>query len=591
MLPSSFWSAISDGMAQSHNMLPHFAMQQSWTDGLPQHLQGVLNHNRGMTIYRTFHNINNCANVAIHAFLSELEKTLREEGKIPDTVYYQIDGGSENTANCWFALCELLVARRVCKKIVLTRLMVGHTHEDIDARFGTLWKHIRNKFVYTPQEYARCIIRALSTKKHACTVVDFIAIPDYKSHLDKLVDPEFKPFCKEEKTSLQWTFEAVTPDEHFPHGVRVLHRAYSADEVVEILEDSSKPCGMHAKLVEVFDFPMKEPEKGIMVDGMTILTSLPSTKPEPFPFVADSRELLDDVLYKVETKFTRNHSTVVDAWKEWAATVAPKNNDVIEYVRDHPLHFPLGNILFSDEPMDVSPVQLPADSAFANLERMRSTDCVRWSRWGISRDDTDLENVARIERVMVNGVEVERNALPAAQQIWRRWKKRKAIKADETGDFAFILAQSGRTGENRSPFTVEGQLIKLRTGGKRAYWRNKRSTTFYGEDDLGDNKSFEYYVAEGSLRLGAVTTQPVPNNITTVQPTPNNTDVVPRGSGEPSRAVTGKRQRRDIKGESNDEEDEKEDSGTDSDNDDDGWLTCVSKFFVPRQVCYVACYL
>ena len=65
MQPRRHMSIISDGMAQSHNMLPHFGNQNTWNDGLAQHLQGVLNHNRGMTMYRTFHNIKNCANVAM----------------------------------------------------------------------------------------------------------------------------------------------------------------------------------------------------------------------------------------------------------------------------------------------------------------------------------------------------------------------------------------------------------------------------------------------------------------------------------------------------------------------------------------------
>jgi len=142
MKRTRFMSTISDGMAQSHNMLPHFANQNTWNDGLPQHLQGILNHSRGMTIYRTFHNINNCANVAMYTFLDMLERVIAAEGKLPDTVYHQIDGGSENTAYAWFALCELIVARRLCKKLVLTRLKVGHTHEDIDSKFGILWKKL-----------------------------------------------------------------------------------------------------------------------------------------------------------------------------------------------------------------------------------------------------------------------------------------------------------------------------------------------------------------------------------------------------------------------------------------------------------------
>lgn len=64
-------------------------------------------------------------------------------GKLPDTIYYQIDGGAENTAKVVFMICELLIVHRLTKKIVLTRLMVGHTHCDIDAFFGQIWKRIR----------------------------------------------------------------------------------------------------------------------------------------------------------------------------------------------------------------------------------------------------------------------------------------------------------------------------------------------------------------------------------------------------------------------------------------------------------------
>jgi hypothetical protein len=37
-------------------------------------------------------------------------------------------------------MCALLVARRVggVETIVVTRLPVGHTHEDIDAKFGII---------------------------------------------------------------------------------------------------------------------------------------------------------------------------------------------------------------------------------------------------------------------------------------------------------------------------------------------------------------------------------------------------------------------------------------------------------------------
>ena len=65
------------------------------------------------------------------------------QGRLPNTVYYQIDGGAENVAKGVFLICELLVSRRLTKKVVLSRLMVGHTHCDVDAKFGQLWVSLR----------------------------------------------------------------------------------------------------------------------------------------------------------------------------------------------------------------------------------------------------------------------------------------------------------------------------------------------------------------------------------------------------------------------------------------------------------------
>jgi len=54
-----------------------------------------------------------------------------------------VDGGPENTAKAMFFMLELLIAKRLTKRIVLSRLQVGHTHCDIDAVFGRLWQRLR----------------------------------------------------------------------------------------------------------------------------------------------------------------------------------------------------------------------------------------------------------------------------------------------------------------------------------------------------------------------------------------------------------------------------------------------------------------
>jgi len=76
-------------------------------------------------------------------------------------------------------ICEFIISKRLCKKIILSRLMVGHTHCDIDAVFGRLWKHMRNRAVLSPSEYARIIEESLTTSTYQTKVKDIFIVPDY----------------------------------------------------------------------------------------------------------------------------------------------------------------------------------------------------------------------------------------------------------------------------------------------------------------------------------------------------------------------------------------------------------------------------
>ena len=84
-------------------------------------------------MYRSFPNLKVDTNLSIHAFLLHLETRLREDGFLPPTIYIQIDGGPDLANKSFYSIMSLLVARQVggIKKIVVTRLPVGHTHEVI----------------------------------------------------------------------------------------------------------------------------------------------------------------------------------------------------------------------------------------------------------------------------------------------------------------------------------------------------------------------------------------------------------------------------------------------------------------------------
>jgi hypothetical protein len=161
---TTFLSMITDGMAQTHCELPHFGQIASTSSKFSQHLQGVLLHGRGMIVYRTFNTIINGSNLQIHTMLLTLERIKELEGAIPPVFYYQIDGGSENIAKAVIAACEAIVCMNIVNKVVLTRLIVGHTHEDIDSKFGVVWTYIRNKTLLTPQAYEKALKRCLKKK-------------------------------------------------------------------------------------------------------------------------------------------------------------------------------------------------------------------------------------------------------------------------------------------------------------------------------------------------------------------------------------------------------------------------------------------
>ena len=56
---------------------------------------------------------------------------------LPPTLTLQLDNASGDNKNRWvFAFCSLLVYRAVFREIFINFLIVGHTHEDIDALFG-----------------------------------------------------------------------------------------------------------------------------------------------------------------------------------------------------------------------------------------------------------------------------------------------------------------------------------------------------------------------------------------------------------------------------------------------------------------------
>ena len=74
-------------------------------------------------------------------------------------------GATDNTAKAFSAAMEHLVIAGISPKIFTYRLPVGHTHEDIDAMFGVLWRAAQGKVLITPQAWKKMAIAAFNQEE------------------------------------------------------------------------------------------------------------------------------------------------------------------------------------------------------------------------------------------------------------------------------------------------------------------------------------------------------------------------------------------------------------------------------------------
>ena len=109
-----------------------------------QQFIGVLDHGRGYTVYRRLPCVQKGANLTLSILLDLICRGhLRGKSKL----YMQWDGASENVAktNLRFFIWLLLACESKdlpLETIVVCRLLVGHTHFDVDQRHSVLARYI-----------------------------------------------------------------------------------------------------------------------------------------------------------------------------------------------------------------------------------------------------------------------------------------------------------------------------------------------------------------------------------------------------------------------------------------------------------------
>ena len=338
-------------------------------------------------MYRSFHNLKHDGNLSVYCWLKSLEKQQRDDGTLPDTIYYQVDGGPDAVCTLVLCIAELLVARGVCKRVVVTRLPVGHTHEDIDSLFAKIWKKLRRMHVITPQQYARLAKAALWKDGRPVEVEDVFCVPDYSSFVTaNCADKNFQRWKMTKWAKLQFIMEEVAVSEEFPLGVRTTYRTHCRNNVVLFEDDESPNATVPLRPVDVKVHTHPRPTEERPSGGLFILQRLPTAPLRPVPFKSGSNIFLGRVMACIKKHYSNNNPQWVSDWEAWRAD-APTSDDSQEYIAAHPeqWYVPFKDVLFPDQ--EFSDIAVPAIVRKARVDgvpttsrkKMETTDCVQWS--------------------------------------------------------------------------------------------------------------------------------------------------------------------------------------------------------------------
>ena len=240
---------------------------------------------------------------------------------------------------------EHLVAKRLTRRVLYSRLPTGHGHSDIDGCFAIIWDKVKLIHVNTMEEYAQAIKDAFTKRGLIVNVVDVEAVLDYTTIYEAHVDDKLGKAYTLVQTQHQWLFEAVVAQPLFPFGVKTMYRAYSANRVVEFTRKPPSECftrvgrltGMEPYTAHVCWHPAKDSiENRSGVEGFYLLHSLPQVRPSEMHskftgFKEQSASTCLKALKEVQSYF-RTQCEVLDAWATWYEQCAPKTDCVDDYV-------------------------------------------------------------------------------------------------------------------------------------------------------------------------------------------------------------------------------------------------------------------
>lgn len=166
--PRDFMSIIIDGADQSDHDLPHIYQKckaSSEATKLRMHVIGAIVHGSATYAYTSPAHVAQGHNVTIQALWDTMVHEKRKRGRLPGTLYLQLDNTTKQCKGRYLnGFLAVLVNAGVFKKVVVSFLPVGHTHEDIDQFFSRISVALRSNDALSRDQLAKVIEGAFRSK-------------------------------------------------------------------------------------------------------------------------------------------------------------------------------------------------------------------------------------------------------------------------------------------------------------------------------------------------------------------------------------------------------------------------------------------
>jgi hypothetical protein len=140
----------------------------------------------------------NDSNLTMQIILDVISAEQVALGYLPEVLYMQLDSAPDNKNQWILVLCAIMIAVGLFRKIKLSFLPVGHTHEDIDQLFSRIAEYLRSTDILSLDDLKDAIAGAGKFEGKPPLVRQLTALYDFKSWLAPCI-PGFKqitqPMC------------------------------------------------------------------------------------------------------------------------------------------------------------------------------------------------------------------------------------------------------------------------------------------------------------------------------------------------------------------------------------------------------------